>query len=263
MATQPQLEEDQTVSDDAPSADNDAVELTEVEQLATEMGWKTEEDFPGDKSKWKPAPEYIRASKDIERTLKDTVRGLKDSVERITASESKRTERALREQAAEIEARHAQAVEDGDQAAAAKAVRDLRDLERETAANNPEDAFARDNPWYGKDDDATAYAVAISQREASKGASIPQQLKAAADGVRKRFPELFEEAKPILKAPPAVNAPNSRSVDRRKGTGFADLPPEVKAAAEKHAKLVNNKFGKDVEKAKADYAKDYFETVAA
>lgn len=261
MATQPQLEEEPVAQEDAPAPDNDTTQLSEVELLAVDMGWKPKGEFPGDEAKWKPAADYIRASKDIERTLKDTVKGLKDSVERMAASESKRTERALRDQAAEIEARHAQAVEDGDQAAAAKAVRDLRDLERSTADSNPEESFARENPWYGKDDDATAYAVAISQREAAKGATIPQQLKAAAEGVKKRFPELFDDAKPQGKAPPAVNAPATRSVDRRRGTGFSDLPPEVKAAAEKHAKLVNSKFGKPVEQAKADYAADYYANI--
>jgi hypothetical protein len=268
MATAALPADDDTGALDADAgAANDAgadVQLSEVEQLASEMGWKPQTAYTGPEGKWKPAKDYVLAERDISRGLKDTVKGLKDTVDRMAATHSRQTERALKTQADEINARFAKAVENRDQAGAAAATKEMRDLEREAAPSSQSaDAdFARDNPWYGQDEDATAYAWAISQREAAKGASTEAQLKAAADGVRKRFPELFGE-KPAPKPQPGVSAPTSRAVGVARTKTFADLPAEAKAAAQRYADLYKQRFGAKVEDSLADYAKDYFANAAA
>lgn len=269
MATAPEDIDNEPIdagNDDPPP---EPVELTEVEKVAQDIGWKPKHAYKGDKAKWRPADEYIRQSKNIEGTLKDSIKDLRGTVDRMANAHAKQTERALQEQAARHKAQLDQAVEDGDREGAREAHKAIaateREIERVAKAASPEDQFAKDNPWYGKDDDATAYATAISQREFAKGKSVEDQLKAAAEGVRKRFPELFEdgEKRPTLKAPPAVNAPSSRSTGQRRGTGYADLPADVKAAADKYADLFARKFSVDPVKAKADYARDYFANTQA
>lgn len=248
---------DDTGADDTATA----VELTEAEQIASEMGWKPQADYKGDPDKWKPAKDYILTERDVTKTLKETVKDLKGTVDRMANASAKQTERALQQQAEHYEQMLEQAVEDGDKEAAKQARQGLREAEREIErhASNPEDSFAKDNPWYMKDEDATAYAVSISQREAKKGASVEEQLKAAQEGVRKRFPELFDdEPKQPQRKAPEVNAPSSRSTSARKGDGYGDMPPEARRAADDNAELFFRKFKVPVEQTKAQYAKDYF-----
>jgi hypothetical protein len=267
MATAPEDTQDDA---EIVDADNDAAppELTDVEIVAQDIGWKPKHEYKGPEDKWRPADEYIRQSKNIESTLKDSIRDLKGTVDRMVHTSAKQTERALQAQAEEYERRLEQAVEDGDKEAAKEARKGLAATERqlEKVAGSPEETFAAENAWYGKDDDATAYAVSISQREAKKGASVEQQLKAAAEGVKKRFPELFEDQqRPTLTPkPPTVHAPTSRGAPTRRGTGFADLPPEVKTAANSYADLfVRKGLVKTKQEALDQYAKDYFTNVAA
>ena len=269
MATQLAAEDD-TGADDVVVDDvtTEPAELTPVEQLAVKMKWKPKDQYTGPEGKWKPAEDYILAEREISSGLKDTVRGLKDTVDRLAATSTRQTERALKLQADEINARWEKAVEDGDKTAAAAAQREMASLEKTvvTDLGNPEEEFGRAHSWFGKDEDATAYAISISQREANKGKTVAQQLEAAAAGVKKRFPELFEEEpapKPGAKPAPTVNAPASRASLARKGTSFADLPAEAKAAANRYADLYKQRFNADPEVSKADYAKDYFANISA
>jgi len=246
--------------DAAASAEGAEVQLSDVEQLAVEMGWKPHAEYTGTPERWKPAKDYVLAERELARSMKNTIRGLKDQVDRLAVAGSKQTERALQRQADEINARFEKAVETGDAVGARKAERDLVKLEREAVSEtmSAEEGFARDNPWYGKDEDASAYAVSITQREAGKGKSIADQLEAAREGVRKRFPELFD-APPVTKAPPIVNAPGSRAAGLGRAKGYADLPGDAKAAAGRYAELFKQKFGTELEKSKAEFAKDYWE----
>jgi hypothetical protein len=251
----------ETGTDNDTEVQTEAVELNDVEKLAAEMGWKPETNYAGPKDKWKPAEQWLKAERDINRDLKSTVRSLKDTVDRMASTATKQTERALRRQAEEIEGRWNEAVEKGDKAGAVKATKELRELEesaREVTGSEVdyEAAFQRDNPWYGKDEDASAYAVAVSLREANKGRTPEEQLKTAADAVKQRFPELFDE-KPARRQP-AVHEPSRGNGSRPREKGFADLPPDAKRAAESYAELFKDKHNIDPELSKRDYAKDFF-----
>ncbi len=241
----------------------EAPALTETEQLAQEMGWKPQTDYKGDPDKWRPAKDFILAERDISRTMRNEVKRLGNTVERMAAAGTKQTERMLNEQADRLNREFAQAVEAKDTRGAAKAAQGMRDLEATARADQEgsDVRFARDNPWYGKDDEATAYAVSVSQRLAAQGKSADDQLEAAATAVRKRFPELFETERKPARTAPTLHAPTPSPAKR--GKTFADLPPAVKQAAESHARLAASKFGVDPEKAKASYASDYFADQAA
>lgn len=267
MATQAaDVQDDATLANNDTSAEHqDAPQLSEVEELASEMGWKPETDYSGPKDKWKPAKDWLKAGDAISKELKHTVKGLKDTVDRMAAAGSKQTERALREEAKRIEANFAAAVANKDTGAAAAAAKEMRDLEAGAAEPNTsaEDAFARENPWYGANSEATAFAVATSQAAARAGKSIPDQLAAVTDAMKRRFPELYGEQRTEPKPQPGVNAPTTRAATPRRDKGFADLPQEVKRAAESYAKLFQERHGLDPEKSKAQYAKDYYANQAA
>lgn len=249
--------DDITPTDDAP-------QLTEVEALASEMGWKPEAQYSGS-APWKPARDFIKTEREISRDMRKQVRTLSETVERMAAAGTKQTQRALERQAEELNRAFEQAVENKDTKAAAEAAKGMRELEQEarsSAGFDPADTerrFAADNPWYGKDDEATAYAITISQRLAGQGKSVAEQLEAASTGVRKRFPELFADAPPPnpRKDPPSLHSP-SAARGKPKEKGFADLPADAKAAAESHAKLAASRFGANPEEIKATYAADYF-----
>lgn len=266
MASAPiQQQDDDPPPPDAPEQ-QEAPPLTEVEQLAAEMGWKSEGEFTGPKEKWKPARDYVLTERDVSRGLKQDVKRLRDTVDRIASASSKQTERALKQQADEINRKFAEAVENKDPTAAAAAAKEMRELQAEAQPGadgaNAEADFGRRHSWYGKDEDATAYAISVAQREFGKGASPEKQLEAAEEAVKKRFPELFEEGS-TPKPPPSVNAPNSRSVQTKRKKTYADLPPEAKKAAEDYAKLFKQRHDIDPEKSKATYAEDYFANIEA
>jgi len=264
MATQPSIETEAVEPQDETEAPNDNAEtkLSEVEELASSMGWKPKEKFDGPEAKWRPAKDFILKGKEMQDGLRDTVKDLKRTVEHMAATGAKMTERALKEQAKEIEARFAEAVENKDAAGAAQAAREMRELEATAAkpsTGNPEKEFAEKNPWYGSNRKATAFAIMISQEEAAKGASIPEQLQAVERAVRAEFPELYEGAPPARKAP-EVSAPGARSSATPRQKGYAELPAEVKKAADGYVEMFTRKLGDKVnpDKIRADYAKEYW-----
>jgi hypothetical protein len=262
MATQ--LIDDAPPADDAGDTnDNAPAQLNEVEQLASEMGWAPKDKFTGPEGKWKPAKDFILKGKEISDGLRDTVKDLKRTVEHMAATGAKMTERALKEQAKEIEARFAEAVENKDARGAAKAAQDMEDLKATAAkpsTGNPERDFAEKNPWYGSNRKATALAVMVSNEEAAKGADIPSQLAAVEKAVRDEFPELFEGGAKTAPKPAEVHQPAARSTSTTRAKGYADMPADVKKAAEGYVTMFVNKMGDkaDPDKIRAQYAKDYW-----
>lgn len=266
-----QQQDEQGLGDvgNAPAENDDAPQLTETEQLAVEMGWRPQDQYDGDPTRWKPAKDFILAERDISRSMKQDVKRLRDQVDRMASASSKQTERMLRQQAEDLERKFAEAVENKDARGAAEAARGMRELESSarTEAPNPDNDFATENPWYrpGSDDEATAFAQVISQRELSKGIPFDRHKDTVVAAVRQRFPELFsdgQERQQQPRTPPQLHAPTTRQPTKR-GKSFADLPADAKRAAETTARLAASRFGADPEKVKADYATDYFADQAA
>lgn len=246
-------------------------QLTEVEQLAKDMGW--DPDHKGSHGKPpRSAQDWIKSTDRRNKNLAREVETMRSSIDRIIDATDKQVRREIERKAQEIEARFSAAVEEGDKKGAAQAAQDMRDLEAEqkpAGGQRDYDAdFARNNPWYGNgpkaDEDATAYAITIAQREFAKGASAEQQLTAAEAAVRKRFPELFDE-QPKRDEPktPLVNSPSRASRDR-KGTGFSDMPEVARLAANRFYEQAKMRgTAPDRKQYEADYAKTYFADQAA
>ena len=237
----------------------EADEPTPFDGLAREMGWFPKSDYKGDPEKWRPAEDYIKQGVKSTKALKRDLQEVKKTADRLARTSAAITERALAEQRAELEAAHDQAVDLGDRKAAREAASEIAKLDSQAVeAPSHEADFARDNPWYGVDDEATAYAVSVSQRLATQGKSVDEQLEAAATAVQKRFPELFDEPAP-KKAAPRVGAPTVRgsSIGSRE-KGFNDLPADAKLAWANYDKSFKAR-GHAAGYPKEEYVKDYFE----
>lgn len=266
MASAPKIEENTEAVGDtaADTATNDVRDTPEVEALAGQMGWKPRDQFKGDESQWRPASEYILTEREISRTRKDQLKRIEDNMARLNGAHERQMVRALAEQERELRLQHEQAIEDNDKDAVRAAERGLREIERQRNENGPEARFASENPWYNKDEEATAYAVSISQRLAGQGKSVDEQLKAAAEGVRKRFPELFEEGeaeKPKPKPQPGVHAPQGRNPIRGSRQDFETMPAEARAACERNEQLFEKKFGQKPADTRKQFVADYWQNV--
>jgi len=265
MATQPIDDiqaDDPAPVDDAGAVNDAAASMSEVEQLAIDMGWTPKDKFTGPEAKWKPAKDFILRGKEISDGLRDTVKDLKRTVDHMASTGAKMTERALKEQVKEIEARFAEAVENKDAPGAAAAAREMKELEAAAAkpsATNPEKDFAARNPWYETNRAAKALAIMTSQEEAQKGSSIEEQLEAAERAVKAEFPHLFNGTATPARKPADVAAPGARTTGMTRAKGPADLPAAAKAGMEQYVAMFARKFpDKKPDEIRAQYAKDYF-----
>lgn len=251
-----------TITEDPAS---EAEPLSEVETLAAEMGWTPKGQFTGPEDKWKPANDWLKAERSINRGLKETVKGLKDTVDRLAKTATKTTERMLKEQAGEIEARFTTAVENKDVRGAAAAAKEMDELRIEAAPTvtpkDTEDQFARDNPWYGQDRKATAYAVMVAQELGGRKVPLQEQLALIQAEVRKEFPELFDGTPTAGKKDPPTLATPARGTTPKREKGAGDLPPAAKEAMEKFVKLAVEKHKKDPDVIRKQYIADYFDNL--
>jgi hypothetical protein len=244
---------------------DEAPALNEVEKLASELGWKPKSDYSGPEERWRPADEFIRRTT-TDRDLRRDMKRLTTQIDKMAAASSKSIERALNEQQQRLQAEFEAAVEKGDKKGAVDAVNELQKLQADHApasSDNVEKDFAARNPWYGKDDEATDYAISVSNRLARQGKSIEEQLDGVEVAMKKRFPDLFEkkEAAPQERKPLAVATPSRAGGG--KSEAYGDLPPHAKSACDGMAEAAYSRFGGNGDKDKflgtfrKNYAKDY------
>lgn len=238
-------EQDGTAPGTGPAPDIDELqaeaehkgEPRTIEEFAKERGWKPKEDFTGEEADWRSAEDFISFGMDRNRDLVRDVKHLRDTTERMSRTQAQiiedATERARNEERARLEAQHRRAVEDGDIEKASAVVDKIADLKAPKGNEPPAESagvaqFRRDNAWFDKDEDARAFAVAVSIRLANEGKTEAEQLQGAREAVFKRWPE---HAPKQAKAPPGVNGDGSRLSDtRRRGKGFSEMPAEAQEA---------------------------------
>lgn len=234
---------------DAPVEGAEVVEKTEgateaqeeqqapdpIAALATELGWAPKDQFRGNPEDWKPADEFIRAGRDIQRTLSRDLRDVRSTMDNIVKTNAMIMQDRLKAQREELEARFTDAVDSGDTAAARKIGAQLTQLEHApvdvpTPPTPEGQNFAqKHSTWFGKDQEATKYAVTRAEHYAKQGLSAARQLAAVEQDMRGIFPDLFPAP---AKAPPEVHRPQSRSAaPSNKAKGFHDLPREAQAVA--------------------------------
>lgn len=251
---------DLAMNDEAQTGERD------YEAEARKHGWRPKDEFKGDPARWTDAEQFVKRADEVmpflekktkaqQREIDDLKRTLKQFQQYVTTADKRAMERAT----AEIEARHTEAIETGDVAAAKKAVADLRQVEKDYAPPAEDMAEPEYDPaqaraelaewveqsgWYGTDDVKTKYADTQANL---MGPAVEWEGGQAAwlAELDKRVERKFAAPKPS-----AVNAGGSRPGARGSARGFNDLPPEARRQCERFEKQIPGFT-------RAQYVKDY------
>lgn len=231
--------------------DTQTNDVDPIEALAAEMGWAPKDQFRGDEADWKPAGEFIKAGRDINRSMARELRGVREEVTRIARTSAQMTADKIAERDAYWEGVHAKAVEDGDNVTAKRAVDEMVKLKVSTPVADttpPEttDFIERHKSWFGTDPLATTRAKRLAEELAKDGYDTAEQLKQVERAIRKEFPEHFATAK----RPAGVQTGQARNANNSsRAKGFADMPAESQAMARDYLE----RHGIPLEKTAASY----------
>lgn len=247
--------EEQFAAADA-HADPGAEAAPSVEDIASSMGWQPKDKFRGDEATWKPAHEYLSASKDINRSLSRELREVRTTLETVSKTSAQIMADRLAEQRAELSQKYQDAVDRGDADGAWKAAGAIQNVDQQAASltrpqEAPEEAIAwgQKNARVMGDPLAAQRAVQLCEPYARANYPAGKQLEAIEPILRREFPHLFEAP---AKAPPGVSQPGTRATSSgRGGNTAADLPREARAIA---ADMVE----RGLIKSEDDYARNYF-----
>jgi hypothetical protein len=213
-----------------------------LESLAQELGWVPKDQYKGPADAWKPADEFIREGRNIQRNYANELKSLRSTVDTISRTSAQILEDRLEEQRRELTQRFNEQVEEGNATAAFKTSEQLRKLDAQApqVSNGPapeaQEFIERHSAWFGKDRAATVRAQEICDNLAAKGVPVADQLRAAERTVRLEYPEHFAgqmngSGQPQRNAP-TVNRPGSRSNSGRSGgKTFNDMPREAQDTA--------------------------------
>lgn len=206
-----------------------------IAELASKMGWAPKDQYRGDPDEWKPADEFILASKDINRNLSKELRSVRDGLSRMERTHSQILEDKLAEKDAYWRNVHARAVEEGNVELAERAMTERVTLKQ--AAPQPsndmpsetQDFIARHKTWWEGDPLARVRAEEIAASLAQRGVPVPEQLRQVERAIKKEFPEHFPAP---AKAPAAVQTSQTRNANvSSRVKGFSDMPSEAQRAA--------------------------------
>lgn len=272
----------ETTKNAAPEAALSSQETPErdYDADARGMGWVPEDDFKGDKSRWKDAKTFVEDGETIlpivrsqlKRSEEERKKDKEDFDKRIARSERmaevalKREQERHATELASIKQQKRDAVAAGD-----TATFDALEKQEESLKANPPEAdekpakeltaedntrqWAKDNTWFNDDFGMTKHAIEWSQWNAEKNPNISfeDNMKALDKEMRKTFPQKFSTTTtPAANAHAAVDSGGAfTGIGRKAGKTFADLPREAKEAG---ARYVDQKLFKD----KEAYAKEYW-----
>lgn len=190
----------------------------DYEQEASDLGWVASDQFKGDPDKWVEAEEFVTRGETFIPFLKADRKKLQGQLDKERGEFAKRLEKIERTSAVGVEAlrkQHAKELSNinAQQRAAVHAgdldkYDELKAQETELAKQAPEsepandqekyaetvDTFAKDNNWYGNDQEMTDYAEWWSVRNANRndGISLADNLSQTKAAVEKQFPAKFK-----------------------------------------------------------------------
>jgi hypothetical protein len=233
-----------------------------VEALASEMGWVPEDRYTGDKAQWKPAADFIKAGREIQRNYARDLTDLRRTVDVMSRTQADLLADRLAEQKRELTENYNNLVEEGDAASAFRVSQQLLDIDRRVSTPPPsaptpegQEFAERHASWFNKDQAATARAVQICNELAARGVTDPSaQLRAAERTIRLEYPEYFEgQANGTGREAPHVNRPGARSPgSSNRAKGFADMPKQAQDIA-------NDMVARGVIKSRDDYVTRYWQ----
>lgn len=239
-----------------------------VERAARRAGWTPLEEWKRDPSKWVDAETYLERTTQENENLRDRLKRTGQAAE-AAIEEARRI--AKEEALAELRA----AAKSGDEEAAVRAA----DKVAKTSGPDPRTvAWIGRNQWFNADPRAQALAVSVVNARANEGATIEDQLEAAEDEVRKRFPEHFPESRrppedrretpasgerrlsQTERAAPAMAGGSRGQHARPKGEpGWPDIPKDDRAAMSVMVQKMGRQHGVSEQDAQTRLAKRYWD----
>ena len=244
-------------------ADDEGGSADPVEALASEMGWVPEDKFTGDKSQWKPASDFIRAGREIQRSYARDLTELRRTVDVMSRTQADLLQDRLAEQKRELTEEYNRRVEDGDAAGAFRIGQQLLDVDRRASSPPPaapssegQEFAERHAAWFNKDKAATARAIQVCTELAAQGVDNAAQLRAAERIIKLEYPEYFQGQSNGFgegRTAPTVAKPGGRSTGGgNRAKGFADMPKQAQDVA-------NDMVARGVLKSREDYVVKYWQ----
>jgi len=214
---------------------------SEIESLATELGWRPKDEFSGDD--FIDAATYIRKSRDIQDTMKSHIKEQKQQLSEMNSSVAElkaHNERVYKAEVARLKAEvetlkkeKRTAIEDGDITRVDELDEKIDGLKEAMVEPKPETAkttanpefedWVKDNNWYLKDPEMAAYADTIADKHT--GAPFKRLAALVTNQVKEMFPDKFS----VNRSTPT--APSVEGAGRKTTTKFtkADLTDSQKS----------------------------------
>lgn len=243
-------------SEDTSLASETAGEVVEfdLEETARKAGWSPKDEWRGPEDGWKPAGEFLTETAITAKEIRAEMRSLRKELSVVDKTTKQFVERAKAQAIKDAETRIREMTELNDVDGVMEASRDLVKAEAMTASQpgNAAEQFAADNPWFLEDEIARGIAVGAADKAAKLGKSEEAQLAAALAEVRKRMPELFDDAPAPRQQQraPILGAGNRTPASNRK-PGPVDLPASAQKAGRA---LIDAGMCKDM----TEYADNWF-----
>lgn len=241
------VEQAETVqADDAPDP---------IAALASELGWTPKEQFTGDPERWKPADQFIRDGRDIQKDTSRQLREMRATVDNMSRTSATILEQQLARQRQELESQLDTAVENGDAGQVRQVQERIAQVEQQrprTVVQDPagQSFVERHASWWNKDTEATNYAIQRADHYAQQGIVGERQTAAVERDMRGIFPEKFPA--PAKQAPGVAKPAGRTATTSSRVKGLHDLPAEAQAVARDY----KERLGIPVETYVANYFAD-------
>ncbi|MBW2003084.1 MAG: hypothetical protein JRI72_00505 [Deltaproteobacteria bacterium] len=251
----------------------------EIIERAKTMGWIPEEEFKGDKSRWRTAEEYVKRADELMpimrsqmskyeseiMNLKSTIESQKETTEKLLKMSEKISQKEYEKAKLELKKQQMEAVAEGntekwaeleEKKEALQPPEPIKVKEPENAKAQTPAQFAewhRNNDWYLKDEDLTLFANSYLNVIDQESPDMPyeQVLKTVEQKVKDAFPHKFSN--PNREKASMVDSSTQRATQTKpKSKTYNDLPADAKAQCDI---WVNE----GLFKSKEDYVKSYFE----
>ncbi len=257
--------ENQNVDDsEGGIEEKESNERKEIEAKARNLGWVPKNEFNGNLSDWRDAPDFIQHGESTLPILRENIKRLHKKLDEQnkTISEFAKhyktvEDRAFKRAVEKLKKERKAAVEAGDTQKFDKIDKEIEDLEKEQASKPKEtqsgntefDSWAQDNTWYGDNIEMTIYANQAGQiiRGKHPNWSLSKVYDKVTQAVKEKFSGHFKNKARSHPASVEGGSPGAGETPSDKKT-YADLPPEAKKACDRYVKeklLTKEQFVKD------------------
>lgn len=204
MTTENQIEPQEQNQEQAP-------QLSPVEQKALEQGWKPKDQFEGDAADFIDAPEFVRRGELFQKIEKQSreVRQLKEALEAFKQHHTKVKEVEYARALKAVEAERRQAFADGDHDKFFALEQQIDAIKEEASIVKAEakapvvpevppalEDWISKNTWYQSNRAMTALADRIGMECRQANMPVEKALQKIDEEIRKEFPEKFNRSRP-------------------------------------------------------------------